>query len=188
MINAVVNDVRSIRCERERDLLSLLKDSSGTHDNESKSQTNGNTDSLEQNEDDQQCIQTLQKIIERANHIIQFLKSNENQIENHSNHSINLPKSESMDIQFQNRLIYTIVNDYTDDQRSSELYWFGIPTPSLLDDVDYGQDETTATNSDETNEKIKCDLEDFIGKYCGTFNFFDEYKKEIIDKITKKRK
>jgi len=31
-------------------------------------------------------------------------------------------------------------------------------------------------------------LEDLIGKYCGTFNFFDEYKKEIIDKITKKRK
>jgi hypothetical protein len=92
-----------------------------------------------------------------------------------------------IDIQFPNRLIYTIVSDYTDDQRSSELYWFGIPTPSLLDDVDYGQDET-ATNPDETNEKIKCDLEDFIGKYCGTFNFFDEYKKEIIDKINKKRK
>ncbi len=92
-----------------------------------------------------------------------------------------------IDIQFPNRLIYTIVSDYTDDQRSSELYWLGIPTPSLLDDVDYGQDETT-TNPDETNEKIKCDLEDFIGKYCGTFNFFDEYKKEIIDKINKKRK
>jgi hypothetical protein len=94
-----------------------------------------------------------------------------------------------MDVQFQNRLVYTVVNDYTDDQRSSELYWFGIPTSSLLDDVDYGQDETTTTtNPDETNEKVKCDLEDFIGKYCGTFNFFDEYKKEIIDKITKKRK
>ncbi len=55
-----------------------FKDSSGAHDTESKSQTNGNADSLEQNEDDQQCIQTLQKIIERANHIIQFLKSTEN--------------------------------------------------------------------------------------------------------------
>lgn len=92
-----------------------------------------------------------------------------------------------MDIQFQNRLVYTIVNDYTDDQRSSELYWFGIPPSSLLDDADYGPDEIT-TNSDETNERIKCDLEDFIGKYCGTFNFFDEYRKEIIDRISKKRK
>jgi hypothetical protein len=74
-------------------------------------------------------------------------------IENFSNNIINLPKSELIDIQFQNRLIYIIVNDYTDDQRSSELYWLGIPTPSLLDDVDYGQDETT-TNTDETNEKV----------------------------------
>jgi hypothetical protein len=73
-------------------------------------------------------------------------------IENFSNNEIILPKSELIDIQFQNRLIYTIVNDYTDDQRSSELYWFGIPTP-LLDDVDYVQDETT-TNQDETNEKV----------------------------------
>jgi hypothetical protein len=64
-----------------------------------------------------------------------------------------LPKSESIDIQFVNRLVYTIVNDYADDQRSSELYWFGIPTP-LLDDVDYGQDETTQ-NPDETNEKVQ---------------------------------
>jgi len=75
------------------------------------------------------------------------------QIENLSNNQINLPKSELIDIQFQNRVIYIIVNDYIDDQRSSELYWFGIPTPSLLDDVDYGQDETT-TNPDETNEKV----------------------------------
>lgn len=35
---------------------------------------------------------------------------------------------------------------------------------------------------------MKCDLEDFIGKYCGTFNFIDEYKREVIDKIAKKRK
>ncbi|CAF3511851.1 unnamed protein product [Rotaria sp. Silwood1] len=171
LINAVVND-----------------DSSGTHENENKQQTNGgNLDSLEQNEEDQQCVQTLQKIYERANSIIQALKTNQNEQETLSTNEITLPKSESIDIQFQNRLIYTIVNDYTDDQRSSEIYWLGIPTPSLLDDVDYGQDDTT-TNPDETNEKVKCDLEDFIGKYCGTFNFFDEYKKEIIDKITKKRK
>ncbi|CAF4393729.1 unnamed protein product, partial [Adineta steineri] len=98
-----------------------------------------------------------------------------------------LPRSELIDIQFQNRVVYTIVTDYIDDQRSSELYWFGIPPPSILDDVDYVQDETT-THPDETNDKVKCDLEDLIGKYCGTFDFFNEYKKEIIDKISKKRK
>jgi hypothetical protein len=69
-----------------------------------------------------------------------------------SNNEINLPKSASIDAQFQDRVIYTIVNEYTDDQRSSELYWLGIPTPSILDDVDYVQDETT--NQDETNEKV----------------------------------
>ncbi|UJR28969.1 hypothetical protein I4U23_010187 [Adineta vaga] len=167
LINAVVND-----------------DSSS---NENKQQINGNPDSLEQNEEDQQCLQTLQKIFERANGIIQSLKSNESKQEISSKNDINLPKSELIDIQFRNRLIYTIVNDYTDDQRSSELYWLGIPPPSILDDVDYGQDESI-TNLDEINEKIKCDLEDFIGKYCGTFNFFEEYKKEIIDKIARKRK
>ena len=79
LINAVVNDVRSIRLLDLKDFHCRLKDSSATHDNGSKSQSNGNADSLEQNEDDQQCIQTLQKIIERANQIIQFLKSSENQ-------------------------------------------------------------------------------------------------------------
>ena len=74
-------------------------------------------------------------------------------LENIGTNEINLPKAELIDIQFQNRLVYIIVNDYTDDQRSSELYWLGIPTPSLLDDVDYVQDETT-TNPDETNEKV----------------------------------
>jgi hypothetical protein len=66
---------------------------------------------------------------------------------------INLPKPESIDVQFRNRLTFTIVSDYTDDQRSSELYWLGIPPPSLLDEVDYVQDES-ATNPDETNEKV----------------------------------
>jgi hypothetical protein len=70
-----------------------------------------------------------------------------------ANNVINLPKSEVIDIQFQNRLIYILVNEYTDDQRSSELYWLGIPAP-LLDDVDYVQDETTQ-NPDETNEKVE---------------------------------
>lgn len=92
-----------------------------------------------------------------------------------------------MDVQFQHRLIFTVMNDYTDDQRTSELYWLGIPTPALLDDVDYGQDETTAIG-DEINDKVRCDLEDLIGKYCGTFNFFDQYKKEVVDRIRKKRK
>lgn len=143
---------------------------------------------LEQNEDEQQCLQTLQKIFERANSIIQFLKSDDNQTkDNPSMNSLHLPKPDSIDVQFHNRHVYTIVADYTDDQRSSELYWFGIPSPSLLDDVDYGQDET-ANNPEESNEKVKCDLEDLIGKFCGNYNFFDQYKKEIIDRISKKRK
>ena len=62
-----------------------LKDSSGTHDNQSKAQTNDNTGNLEQNEEEQQCLQTLQKIFERANSIIQFLKSNGNQSGLHFN-------------------------------------------------------------------------------------------------------
>ncbi|CAF3938847.1 unnamed protein product [Adineta steineri] len=170
LINAVVND-----------------DSSNTHDNENKQQTNDNADVLEQNEEDQQCLQTLQKIFERANSIIQSLKMTGNEQELLPKNEIILPRSELIDIQFQNRVVYTIVTDYIDDQRSSELYWFGIPPPSILDDVDYVQDETT-THPDETNDKVKCDLEDLIGKYCGTFDFFNEYKKEIIDKISKKRK
>jgi len=79
LINAVVNDVREIRLFGRKYVCCYFEDSSGTHDNENKSQTNGNADSLEQNDDDQQCLQTLQKIFERANNIIQFLKSNENQ-------------------------------------------------------------------------------------------------------------
>jgi len=127
----------------------------------------------------------LQKIFERASNLIQILKSDTIDEKSQLNR-LDLPKSQSIEYQFEHRLIYTIVSDYTDDRRRSSLYWFGIPPTSLIDDVDYVQDETT--NPDEINDKIKCDLEDFIGKYCGTFNFFDEYQKEIIEKINKKRK
>lgn len=165
-----------------------MKDSSATHDHGNKSQSNDNPGSLEQNDDEQQCLQTLQKIFERANSIIQLLKSDDNQSnDNSAMNSLHLPKPETIDVQFHNRHVYTIVTDYTDDQRSSELYWFGIPSPSLLDDVDYGQVDTT-NNPDESHEKVKCDLEDLIGKFCGNHNFFDQYKKEIIDRISKKRK
>jgi hypothetical protein len=36
-----------------------------------------NPDGIEPNEEDQQCLQTLQKILERANSIIQSLKAND---------------------------------------------------------------------------------------------------------------
>ena len=98
-------------------------------------------------------------LIDSRHHVVEFSSKND----------IHLPKSESIDIQFRNRLIYTVVNEYTDDQRSSELYWLGIPPPSLLDDVDYGQDEST-TNPDETNEKVR-KYQDTSWQY-----FFDFYR------------
>lgn len=115
----------------------------------------------------------MQKIFERANSIIQTLKANDNEqgalspstsewcelsaflvaADNTPKSDIHPPKSESIDSQFRNRLIYTIAADYTDDQRSLELYWLGIPPPSLLDEADYVQDES-ATNPDETHDKV----------------------------------
>lgn len=71
-----------------------------------------------------------------------------------SNDLLILPKVESIDIQFENRSIYLVTNEYIDDQRNSELFWLGVPTASLLDDVEFGQDETS-TNSDENNEKVR---------------------------------
>lgn len=71
-----------------------------------------------------------------------------------SNDLLILPKAESIEIQFENRSIYLVTNEYIDDQRNSELFWLGVPAASLLDDVEFGQDETS-TNLDENNEKVR---------------------------------
>ena len=75
-----------------------------------------------------------------------------------------LPKPETIEVQFQNRLVYILMNDYTDDQRNVELYWLGIPPPALLDDVDYGQDESS-NNLDEMNDRVCLRLMFFIEEY-----------------------
>jgi hypothetical protein len=66
----------------------------GAHDHEVKQPPNESSDVLEQNEEDQQCLQTLQKILERANSIIQSLKTNDSEQGLCGDRTVTLPRSE----------------------------------------------------------------------------------------------